>query len=187
MHAQIARHLGLRRRIAKAVEALDGARCGKTGRDRDFRQLLLGDSLYFNGRLAQFYGANLPADSPFQKTAVDPRERAGVLTHPCECSEEPKECGTCCAGDEEGGCDCVDQGCSHDGCDGDPCGVTVRPEKDVRAQVRLSLLESLALGPAGLFQLGRLPAYDPPVAVSCGPPPRTRNLPYPPSDRPLRV
>ncbi|HEV3236537.1 MAG TPA: DUF1592 domain-containing protein, partial [Gemmataceae bacterium] len=48
----------------------------------DFRQLLLSDSLFLNGRLAKFYGANLPPDSPFQKVTVKPNERAGVLSHP---------------------------------------------------------------------------------------------------------
>jgi cytochrome c553 len=48
----------------------------------DFRQLLLADSLYLNGRLARFYGADLPADAPFQNVSLEPHERAGVLTHP---------------------------------------------------------------------------------------------------------
>lgn len=48
----------------------------------DYRQLLLADSLYLNGRLAGFYGAGLPDDAPFQKTTLDAGERAGVLTHP---------------------------------------------------------------------------------------------------------
>jgi hypothetical protein len=48
----------------------------------DFRQLLLTDSLYLNGRLAQFYGVALPTDAPFLKVTPEPRERAGVLTHP---------------------------------------------------------------------------------------------------------
>ncbi|HLJ97046.1 MAG TPA: DUF1592 domain-containing protein [Gemmataceae bacterium] len=48
----------------------------------DFRQLLLADYLYLNGRLARFYGADLPADAPFQKVTLQPQERAGVLTHP---------------------------------------------------------------------------------------------------------
>jgi mono/diheme cytochrome c family protein len=48
----------------------------------DFRQLLLADYLYLNGRLAQFYGADLPAGAPFQKVKLEPRERAGVVTHP---------------------------------------------------------------------------------------------------------
>jgi cytochrome c553 len=48
----------------------------------DFRQLLLADTLYLNGRLARFYGADLPADAGFQKVALKDGERAGVLTHP---------------------------------------------------------------------------------------------------------
>jgi hypothetical protein len=50
--------------------------------DSDFRQLLVSDSLFLNGRLAQFYGADLPADAPFQKVTLATDERAGVLTHP---------------------------------------------------------------------------------------------------------
>src|SRR5207302_7312511 len=48
----------------------------------DFRQLLLADYLYLNGRLGRFYGADLPADAPFQKVFPNPHERAGVLSHP---------------------------------------------------------------------------------------------------------
>ena len=48
----------------------------------DFRKLLLADELYLNGRLAKFYGADLPADAPFQKVKLDAGKRAGVLTHP---------------------------------------------------------------------------------------------------------
>ena len=48
----------------------------------DFRQLLLSDSLYLNGRLAKFYGAELPDDAAFQKISLEPSERAGVLSHP---------------------------------------------------------------------------------------------------------
>jgi hypothetical protein len=48
----------------------------------DFRQLLLADTLYLNGPLARFYGADLPADAPFWKVALNANERAGVLTHP---------------------------------------------------------------------------------------------------------
>jgi Protein of unknown function (DUF1592)/Protein of unknown function (DUF1588)/PA14 domain/Protein of unknown function (DUF1595) len=50
--------------------------------DSDFRRLLLADDLYLNGRLAKFYGADLPADAAFQKVKLNPKERAGVLTHP---------------------------------------------------------------------------------------------------------
>ncbi len=112
---------------------------------------------------------------------------AGVLTHPCECSEGLKECGACCAGDEENGCDCVDQGCSHDGCDSDPCGATVRPEKDARTQVRGSLVESPVLGLLVLLHPDRPPAYGRRTAACSGSSRSTRNLPYPPSDLPLRV
>ena len=52
------------------------------GDSSDFRRLLLADELYLNGRLAQFYGAKLPADAAFQKVKLDEKERAGLLTHP---------------------------------------------------------------------------------------------------------
>ncbi|MBC7820296.1 MAG: DUF1592 domain-containing protein, partial [Planctomycetaceae bacterium] len=53
----------------------------------DFRQLLLADGIYLNGRLAKFYGAikddaELPEDAPFQKIELEPEQRAGVLSHP---------------------------------------------------------------------------------------------------------
>jgi hypothetical protein len=48
----------------------------------DFRQLLLSDSLYLNGRLAELYGGDLPADAGFQKVSTGGGERSGVLTHP---------------------------------------------------------------------------------------------------------
>jgi hypothetical protein len=66
----------------------------------DFRQVLLADYLFLNNRLAKFYGVELPAapktvealsksqglvglsDAVFQKVKLNPRERAGVLTHP---------------------------------------------------------------------------------------------------------
>ena len=48
----------------------------------DFRQLLLSDSLYLNGRLAKFYGADLSDDAPFQKVSLESNVRAGVLSHP---------------------------------------------------------------------------------------------------------
>ena len=55
--------------------------------EADFRQLLLADSVYFNGRLAKFYGAKMgesePSDdAPFQKIELEPELRAGVLSHP---------------------------------------------------------------------------------------------------------
>ena len=48
----------------------------------DFRQFLLGEETYMNGRLAKFYGADMPADATFKKVAFEPGKRAGVLTHP---------------------------------------------------------------------------------------------------------
>jgi cytochrome c5 len=48
----------------------------------DFRKVLLGDYLFLNGRLAKFYGAALPDDAPFQKVALEPAQRAGVVSHP---------------------------------------------------------------------------------------------------------
>lgn len=49
---------------------------------RDFRQLLLDDKVYLNGRLAEFYGVKLPEDAPFQKVRMDDGKRAGILSHP---------------------------------------------------------------------------------------------------------
>jgi hypothetical protein len=48
----------------------------------DFREILLDDTLFLNGRLAQFYGADLAPDAPFQMVVLPRGERAGVLTHP---------------------------------------------------------------------------------------------------------
>ena len=52
------------------------------GDDPDFRRLFLGTETYLNGRLAAFYGVDLPKDAPFQKVALDPEERSGILAHP---------------------------------------------------------------------------------------------------------
>jgi hypothetical protein len=48
----------------------------------DFRQLLLSDAVFLNGRLAKIYGAELPNDAPFQKIPLDPARHVGILTHP---------------------------------------------------------------------------------------------------------
>ena len=48
----------------------------------DFRQLFLADYLYLNGRLAGLYGAKLLPEAPFQRAAVDPGQRAGIVSHP---------------------------------------------------------------------------------------------------------
>jgi mono/diheme cytochrome c family protein len=47
----------------------------------DFRQLMLDDDMFLNGRLAKFYGADLGPDSDFTKVKLD-GQRSGVLTHP---------------------------------------------------------------------------------------------------------
>lgn len=48
----------------------------------DYRQLMLSDSFWFNGRLANVYGIEMPPDAPFQKIDFEPNHRAGVLSHP---------------------------------------------------------------------------------------------------------
>jgi mono/diheme cytochrome c family protein len=48
----------------------------------DLRELLRGESLYLNGRLAKFYGADLPADASFQQVTLTGEQRSGLLTHP---------------------------------------------------------------------------------------------------------
>lgn len=48
----------------------------------DYRELMLSNSLYLNGKLAKLYGANLPENSGFEPVTLDPKQRAGVLTHP---------------------------------------------------------------------------------------------------------
>ncbi|HEX6986325.1 MAG TPA: DUF1588 domain-containing protein, partial [Planctomycetaceae bacterium] len=53
-----------------------------SGELSDFRRLLLDDSFFANGRLAKFYGLDLPEDAPFQKVSFEPGHRAGVLSHP---------------------------------------------------------------------------------------------------------
>ncbi len=48
----------------------------------DFKQLLTSDELLLNGRLAKFYGVELPAEAKYTKVKLDPGQRSGVLTHP---------------------------------------------------------------------------------------------------------
>ncbi len=51
----------------------------------DFRQLLRADYLFLNGRLAKYYGIEIPqagTDDDFVKVQMDPKQRAGVVTHP---------------------------------------------------------------------------------------------------------
>jgi mono/diheme cytochrome c family protein len=48
----------------------------------DFRELLLAEHVYMNGRMANFHGVDLPADAPFQRVVPQDGRRAGVLSHP---------------------------------------------------------------------------------------------------------
>lgn len=48
----------------------------------DFRQLLLAEETYLNGRLSKFYGVDFPPDSPFRKVTWEVNRRSGILTHP---------------------------------------------------------------------------------------------------------
>ncbi len=52
------------------------------GEASDFRQFLLADYVYLNGRLAKVYGGDLPAGSPFRKVSLGPTKHVGILTHP---------------------------------------------------------------------------------------------------------
>ncbi len=48
----------------------------------DFRELFLADSVPLNGRLAKLYGVEMMPDAPFMNVPLEPKDRAGVLTHP---------------------------------------------------------------------------------------------------------
>ena len=48
----------------------------------DFRELLLADYLYVNGKLAEIYEVDLPPDAAFQRVSADPEKRAGGVSHP---------------------------------------------------------------------------------------------------------
>jgi len=48
----------------------------------DYRQLLLGDTILMNERLAKFYGQKVEPGAGFQPVKMDPEQRGGVLTHP---------------------------------------------------------------------------------------------------------
>jgi hypothetical protein len=47
----------------------------------DYRELLQADYLLLNDRLAKFYGTGDPGEG-FQRVSFDPKQRAGVVTHP---------------------------------------------------------------------------------------------------------
>jgi hypothetical protein len=48
----------------------------------DYRRLLLEDDLFVNDRLAKFYQVATKATDDFTKVALEPEQRAGVITHP---------------------------------------------------------------------------------------------------------
>jgi cytochrome c553 len=52
------------------------------GERSDFREMLLTDQVFLNGRLARIYGVDLEPEAPFQRVPLDPGRRSGVLTHP---------------------------------------------------------------------------------------------------------
>jgi len=47
----------------------------------NYRELLQADYLLLNNRLGKLYGKDIPGDG-FQRVEFDPKERAGVITHP---------------------------------------------------------------------------------------------------------
>ncbi len=48
----------------------------------DFQRLLLTDTIFMNGRMAKFYGVDLPEDATFQEVKFEPDKRAGIISHP---------------------------------------------------------------------------------------------------------
>jgi hypothetical protein len=48
----------------------------------DFRELMLCDSMFLNGRLAAIYGVELPKNAPFEKVRFQPEHRSGLVSHP---------------------------------------------------------------------------------------------------------
>ncbi|MBX3444110.1 MAG: DUF1592 domain-containing protein [Planctomyces sp.] len=48
----------------------------------DFRELLTGTALFLNGRLAAYYGVDLPEDADFQRVEIPNEPRRGVMSHP---------------------------------------------------------------------------------------------------------
>ncbi|MFM8469728.1 MAG: DUF1592 domain-containing protein [Limisphaerales bacterium] len=48
----------------------------------DYRRLLLEDDFYVNARLAKYYGITADAGDDFVRVDLNPKQRAGVLTHP---------------------------------------------------------------------------------------------------------
>lgn len=52
------------------------------GEKSDYRELLLSSDLYLNSRLGKFYDVDIKQEDGFEKISLDPKQRAGVVTHP---------------------------------------------------------------------------------------------------------
>ncbi len=109
---------------------------------------------------------------------------AGVLTHACDCSSGIGECETCC-GSEELGCDCVDDGCSHDNCANDPCQVGIAVEK--QSSVALDFANQAAFAACDAYLDWDFAFLHARPTASSGPPGSGKHLPYHLSDIPLLV
>lgn len=48
----------------------------------DFQRLLLTDAIFMNGRMAKFYGVDLPEDALFQEVKFESDKRSGIISHP---------------------------------------------------------------------------------------------------------
>lgn len=48
----------------------------------DYRDMMLNQNVYLNGRLAALYGFGMPKNAPFQPVALDSGKRFGVITQP---------------------------------------------------------------------------------------------------------
>lgn len=66
----------LRTSLEREIETITANEEAKYG------DLMEGEGLWLNGPLARVYGAELPADAPFQRLVIDGGSRRGLLTHP---------------------------------------------------------------------------------------------------------
>lgn len=48
----------------------------------DFRQLLLSETIFMNGRLSLFFGAGLTPEADFQEVRFESERRSGIVSHP---------------------------------------------------------------------------------------------------------
>ena len=48
----------------------------------DFQRLLTSETIFMNGRMAKFYGVDLPEDAPFQEVKFEQDKRSGIISHP---------------------------------------------------------------------------------------------------------